>query len=534
MKKMKIKNGDFFKMLSYYFDKSGTDISDQHLYSAIVSLNSLGKFEFYDENEACHYYLLKIKPNEKDPEKIASKLLNSFNKTDRSKILIIVNNIQDKLYINDPKYKKLLKDNLTKKLLLNKRISTIEDISAEFISDSNKKYTVTISNRVDSLSYELNQEDNKGDQDYALGYVYIASLRDVVDMYNTIGDALFDLNVRYGIADELNVEKEIKKTLSNCPEKFWFYNNGITVIVNQGGFECKNPYSVEFKYSSKFSVINGAQTITTAAKWYNSETQEKRENLNKAKVLLRIIVVKDMNYSFAKDISVSLNRQKSIAETDIANTYEFVKEINKYMNQCENDEICFEINKRGGTPSYSNSYYINNFAQLVKAYLGQKPGLARNSKGALIIGTTKNGKYVFDDTDIFKEIKSPEDIEKYYTPVNYASELNNSYKAIAKHITPDSSIKGAILKYCNMYCIASVIYCINNKNCDDFSNFKYIDIEYNDKIIETFIDLFEKFLVNNKITLIDSNNFKKDSLYKEFKDSNYMEVLYNYITTLKQ
>lgn len=533
MSEMNRKQNDYCKMLRYYFERNDVDISKEELESAVVSLNSLGIFELYNSDENTYYYLIKTKMSDQTPEKIVSKLPEKFKVNAGSKILVIVSNIQDKFNINKPEFKKQIKDLLTKKYSLKNRISTIEDISAEFVGEYKKKHVVSISNRVDSLSYQIFQNKDETDGCNVRGNVYIASLQDIVNIYNAVGDTLFDYNVRYSIADELNVEKEIQKTLSECPEKFWFYNNGITVIVNRKGFACDCPRSVEFKGDNTFSIINGAQTITTAAKWYSSEDEDKKKNFDQAKVLLRVIIVDDMNSSFVKDISVSLNRQKSISGIDIANTYDFVKDINQYMNQCDNDSICFEINKRGGTPSYKKSYYINDFAQFVKAYLGQKPGVARTGKGSLINGNMKDGKYVFNDNEIFKPITSSEDIVKYYSPVNYVSDLYGSYRKISKQFSNQETLKAKIWKYCNMYCIASVVYCINNRDIVDFSDFTYINHNYNELIAEKFIELFEEFLNEKKILQVDSNDFKKDELYKEFKVSSQMDDLYGFIQDLK-
>ena len=95
-----------------------------------------------------------------------------------------------------PKYPQnlFIKNSLTKKLSLKKRINTIKDISAEFISFATKKHEISITNRVDSLQYYLSKTTGINNP---YGYVYIASLYDIVNMYNVIGDSLFDLNVRY-------------------------------------------------------------------------------------------------------------------------------------------------------------------------------------------------------------------------------------------------------------------------------------------------------------------------------------------------
>ena len=522
---MRKNNNNYVKIFKYYFENNGVDIPADELDRIIVTLKHLGVYSWYSSTDDCEYYFIKISSVNKTVKKVIDKIPVDFKAEKSSKILFIVNNIQDKLYINNPDFKKEFKIALSKKLSLGKNIKTIKDISAEFIGATKGKYEIEITSRIDSLQYSF---DNTPDNESANGYVYIASLFDIVNMYNSVGDSLFDLNVRYKVSDELNVETEICKTLSEKPKEFWFNSNGITIIVNHNNFNCNRPRTIEFSNSNSFSVINGAQTISTAAKWYSANEKEK-SNLKDAWVLLRVIIVSDIALSFAKDVSVSLNRQKSISEVDITTTYEFAENINALMNDCENDNICFEISKRGGTPTYKYSYYIDDFAQLVETYLIQKPGSARNSKGALI--GTKDNKFV--RTDIFKDIKSVDDILKYYSPINYAFELNNSYKKKEKHQLDSTSLIDIIYKYGNMYCIASVIYCINNRKVDDFTSFEYIDSKNNPFIIEKFINCFECFLDESKIDILDSNDFKKDTLYEKFKESKYMNDLYEYIKNIK-
>lgn len=522
---MKKKNNNYLKILKYYFENNGVDILTNELEKIIVTLKHLGVYSWYSSTDDCEYYFIKIGSINKTVKKVVDKLPVDFNTKKSSRILFIVNNIQDKLYINNPDFKKSFKIELSKKLSLGKNIKTIKDISAEFIGNATGKHEIGITSRIDSLQYSL---DNSSTNESATGYVYIASLLDIINMYNSVGDSLFDLNVRYKISDELNVEAEICKTLSEKPREFWFNNNGITIIVNHNNFNCNRPRTIEFSNSNSFSVINGAQTISTAAKWYS--TNEKAKSILKdAWVLLRVITVSDIAHSFAKDISVSLNRQKSISDVDITTTYEFTENINALMNECENDSFCFEISKRGGTPTYKYCYLIDDFAQLVETYLIQKPGSARSSKGALI-GTKDNN---FVRTDIFKDIKSVDDIVKYYSPVNYAFELNNSYKNIHKQQLDTPSLIDVIYKYGNTYCIASVIYCLNNQNVNDFSSFEYIDSKNNINIIEKFVAYFENFLVESNIETLDSNDFKKEELYEGFKNSKHMKDLLIYIESIK-
>lgn len=277
--------------------------------------------------------------------------------------------------------------------------------------NANKNYYIRITKKADSI---FNEET-----DFAEGYVFTAKLFDIVEIYNSIGDSIFDYNVRYKIKDELNVDGEITRTLSEAPEMFWFYNNGITVIINDKDFSISNPRKLLLKKTNEniISVINGAQTISVAANYF-SKVKETDDAIKKANVILRIINVKDnllANIKEKKDkinmISIALNRQKSIGEEDITFTFDFVDDINKVAWEIDDDIRAFELIKRG-SPVYGNNYYLlKDFAKIVKCYLGQNPGPSRNQTLKLIKSKYDNGNqiYTFADEDIFKKIETSKD-----------------------------------------------------------------------------------------------------------------------------
>jgi len=72
-------------------------------------------------------------------------------------------------------------------------------------------------------------------------------------------DRLFDRNVRRFLGSRSRVNKRMRETLREAPERFGLYNNGITMIAskivqqkNQSLFELVNPY-----------IVNGCQTTRT-------------------------------------------------------------------------------------------------------------------------------------------------------------------------------------------------------------------------------------------------------------------------------
>jgi hypothetical protein len=98
------------------------------------------------------------------------------------------------------------------------------------------------------------------------------NLYDVVEIYNQIGYILFRDNVRFGIGEQLGVDKAIKDTLKNAPNYFWFRNNGITLLIEEPDRILDSASEIILKRQNDekivFSVINGAQTITAAAEYF--------------------------------------------------------------------------------------------------------------------------------------------------------------------------------------------------------------------------------------------------------------------------
>ncbi len=502
----KRKKNRLVKILKNYFESNDIDSNTIDVEQMALEIGYRNKC--YTTEDETSYYILDVSNEVENIDAIVNEIFDLSPPQGEIKILMITNSIKDKLYVNSPDYKKCLIDRLKAESKSLGKIRYTKDISAEFICSQPQKFEICIGNRVDKLTQELPTENVFGD-------VYIVPLVDIVKIYDKIGDSLFDLNVRYSINDVLNVEKEMKKTLTAYPEKFWFFNNGITIIVEKKYYNTNKAFTITLEDGDRFSVINGAQTITTAAKCFIENPSLENSN---AKVLLRMIAVENISTSFPKEISVALNRQKSIWQMDIATTSVFVQTLNSKMQECDNGKICFELNKRGGTPTFKYYYYVDEFAQLVEAYLNQKPGSARSNKAKLIVGESDNSFHKFSRDDIFRNIVSVSDIKKYYTPVNCAYELLEAYK-YCKVNDNESELKSAITKYAGYYFLAATIYCINGCTTQDFSDFQYPEKEYFLDFATHFTENFCEFLQSKGFNTVDSNDFKTESLYEAFKTS---------------
>ena len=135
----------------------------------------------------------------------------------------------------------------------------------------------------------------------------------VADWWAKYGDRLFAKNLR-GLLGETDVNAEIRQTLEESPEAFWYYNNGITIIVDRitktmagggdtdfGTFHCEN-----------MSVVNGAQTVSTIGRF----AVQNPDKVGKGLVHMRAISLEKAGPQLGTLITKTNNRQNRIDNRD--------------------------------------------------------------------------------------------------------------------------------------------------------------------------------------------------------------------------
>ena len=366
------------------------------------------------------------------------------------------------------------------------------------------------------------------------GYVFTANLFDLVSLYNTIGDQLFKKNVRLGIDDKLDVDKSIKETLTNKPETFWFRNNGITILVEDAEMKLDRVGEIVLKEAEnaelKFSVINGAQTITAASEYYYSlSDKERTDKSSVAKVIVKIIHIRDNDSESArkeaKNISISLNRQKPIKAEDIAFTNEFVEIMNDYL---ESSKAEYTLVRRGEDFSSNKTYSLINFAKARKACSGD-PGPARSNATATLLKINTETSH-FLDKEIFRpewysaaETEKKDYYDRFYSPILFAMDMATSCQSIAKK-TKLEGAEGNVMKNGMWYFIAYVVYLLNDGDDSDYSHFTYsfdkVSPEALRLLFEDFANFYCKKLRATESDTI-SNAFKTSDNYRKLKECRY-------------
>ncbi|MHC6758115.1 AIPR family protein [Yersinia ruckeri] len=151
----------------------------------------------------------------------------------------------------------------------------------------------------------------------------------VAHWWEIYGEKIFERNIRGGLGDSSDVNQAIKDTIINRPEYFYYFNNGITILVDD--FEPKRRNNTSRRESGGFdfknmSVINGAQTISTVGGTYLAG-EVTTEELSKVKISCRFIksLVCGNNEptdndasDISLDITIANNNQNKVISRDFA------------------------------------------------------------------------------------------------------------------------------------------------------------------------------------------------------------------------
>lgn len=138
-------------------------------------------------------------------------------------------------------------------------------------------------------------------------YYGTASAQEVVKWYQDHGDLLFSRNIRGALAGT-DVNEAIMSTARDDPARFWFFNNGITVIAET--FERApqvNQKSGNFSFR-RANVVNGAQTVSSLAR----AAIENPDLLESADVFVRFVTLDDPDGDFARLVTRRTNTQNRV------------------------------------------------------------------------------------------------------------------------------------------------------------------------------------------------------------------------------
>lgn len=159
---------------------------------------------------------------------------------------------------------------------------------------------------------------------------------------------LYD-NVR-GFIGKTRFNHNIENTLDEDPKKFFYYNNGITIVADDIHVEETN-LRKKFKLIIKnLQVINGGQTLRTIHNFHTRNNGVFSEAFSQARIMVRLFKV---NHDDLKScIAEYNNSQNSISQRDLKSLRKEQIQLEEYLGQ---NGILYE-RKRGDTGEKNNNY----------------------------------------------------------------------------------------------------------------------------------------------------------------------------------
>lgn len=144
------------------------------------------------------------------------------------------------------------------------------------------------------------------------------------DIYNKWQARLLEQNVRTYLQNRSKVNKGIRHTIKEEPEKFFAYNNGLTTTAEQIEFVDENKTAI--KSLNNFQIVNGAQTTSSI---FAAAIQDKAD-ISKISVQMKLTVVPpEQVESLVPKISRYANSQNKVSDADFFSNHPFHVEFEK-------------------------------------------------------------------------------------------------------------------------------------------------------------------------------------------------------------
>jgi hypothetical protein len=149
----------------------------------------------------------------------------------------------------------------------------------------------------------------------------VLKLRELTEFVNKNKDYVFESNIRQWMQFKTTVNKGLRETLQNNPGKFFFYNNGITIVVSN--FEELGENVIKL-YAPQ--IVNGAQTSNSIV-----DHAKRTKNMNGS---MTVTIIKANDELEQNNITKYRNSQNSVRGKDLVSLMDFHKSIKSQLKNC--------------------------------------------------------------------------------------------------------------------------------------------------------------------------------------------------------
>lgn len=195
------------------------------------------------------------------------------------------------------------------------------------------------------------------------------------ELYAKHNKNLLSRNLRYFVIKR-DIDKSINETIAECPDQFWFKNNGVTIICDSFSVDGRR---VKLR---DFSIVNGGQTTTIISR--SGHVTKESDFYLPCKIIQASGDTEDEKNGFILEIAKSTNSQKPIKQIDLKSN---APEQIRFANAMREVGVYYQT-KRGETipKDYQFDYMNADLAQIGKlglAAIFQLPASSRNKPSSL-------------------------------------------------------------------------------------------------------------------------------------------------------
>lgn len=144
----------------------------------------------------------------------------------------------------------------------------------------------------------------------------------LADIYDKYGSGLLEGNIRSFLSTKVAVNKKIRTTILQCPERFFAYNNGISATAMDIKIESTSQGKFLI-FAKDFQIINGGQTTASLS---NARFRDKAD-LCSIYVQMKLTVIEstleEEATELVQNISRSSNSQNKVSDADFFSTHPF-------------------------------------------------------------------------------------------------------------------------------------------------------------------------------------------------------------------
>jgi len=227
---------------------------------------------------------------------------------------------------------------------------------------------------------------------YLIGYITAEELLNCISQkVNNERNLYLDVfknNIRLYLGSETSVNKGIEKTLKEEPDKFHYYNNGLTITTKSIGTENTKNYVVK-----PVNIVNGCQTANSI---YNVSISETNFPDSKIKIPVRIIVAQDADF---ENITIRTNTQNGLDTKDLISINSIQKEIEYEFSQKQflGKKFYYKRQKSDENLSDSDIDYIIQIDDILRSIFSTLMLIPNKVSGYFDKTTSKYLDQIFDE-----------------------------------------------------------------------------------------------------------------------------------------